>query len=96
MPLRGCDGRRGQSWHLTLAFLGEVSEQKLTGLASRLERAAGRYPPQQLAIAGAGAFPAAGRARVLWAGVAGDRQALARLAGISRGRGAPCGGAVIG
>lgn len=69
------------SWHLTLAFLGEVSEQKLTGLASRLERAAGRYPPQQLAIAGAGAFPGAGRARVLWAGVAGDRQALSRLAG---------------
>jgi 2'-5' RNA ligase len=50
-------------WHLTLAFLGEVPERVLPELATRLERAAGRHPVQQLAVGGGGAFPAPGRAR---------------------------------
>jgi RNA 2',3'-cyclic 3'-phosphodiesterase len=68
------------SWHLTLAFLGEVGEQVLPELATRLERAAHRHPPQHLAIAGGGAFPSARRAQVLWAGFAADDKALASLA----------------
>jgi RNA 2',3'-cyclic 3'-phosphodiesterase len=68
------------SWHLTLAFLGEVGEEVLPNLATRLERAAHRHPPQHLAIAGGGAFPSARRAQVLWAGFAGDDKALASLA----------------
>jgi RNA 2',3'-cyclic 3'-phosphodiesterase len=67
-------------WHLTLAFLGEVTESVLAGLSVRLERAAGRHPAQPLAIRGAGAFPRAGRATVLWAGVEADTGALAALA----------------
>jgi RNA 2',3'-cyclic 3'-phosphodiesterase len=69
-----------ESWHLTLAFLGEVDEQVLPDLATRLERAAHRHPPQHLAIAGGGAFPSARRAQVLWAGFAADNKALASLA----------------
>jgi RNA 2',3'-cyclic 3'-phosphodiesterase len=68
------------SWHLTLAFLGEVGEQIVPDLITRLERAAHRHPPQQLAIAGGGAFPSARRAQVLWAGFAADEKSLARLA----------------
>jgi RNA 2',3'-cyclic 3'-phosphodiesterase len=68
------------SWHLTLAFLGEVGEKALPDLMTRLERAAHRHPPQQLAIAGGGAFPSARKATVLWAGFAADDKALARLA----------------
>ncbi len=68
------------SWHLTLAFLGEVGEEVLPDLATRLERAAHRHPPQHLAIAGGGAFPSARRAQVLWAGFAADGKALAGLA----------------
>jgi RNA 2',3'-cyclic 3'-phosphodiesterase len=56
-------------WHLTLAFLGEVPERVLPELATRLERAAGRHPVQQLAVGGGGAFPAPGRARIVWAGI---------------------------
>jgi 2'-5' RNA ligase len=67
-------------WHLTLAFLGEVTEPVLAGLSVRLERAAGRHPAQRLAIRGAGAFPRAGRATVLWAGVDADAGRLAALA----------------
>jgi 2'-5' RNA ligase len=68
------------SWHLTLAFLGEVRAEVLPDLTIRLERAAHRHPPQQLVIAGGGAFPSARRAQVLWAGFAGDDKALASLA----------------
>jgi RNA 2',3'-cyclic 3'-phosphodiesterase len=68
------------SWHLTLAFLGEVREEIVPELTTRLERAAHRHPPQQLAIAGGGAFPSERRAQVLWAGVAGDDRALISLA----------------
>ncbi len=68
------------SWHLTLAFLGEVGEPVLPELTSRLARAAGRHHALELAVAGAGAFPAPGRARVLWAGFTADRRALSALA----------------
>jgi RNA 2',3'-cyclic 3'-phosphodiesterase len=69
-----------ESWHLTLAFLGETEERILPDLTARLHRAAGRHSAMELAIAGAGAFPAAVRARVLWAGISTDRQRLAALA----------------
>src|SRR5215469_15818171 len=68
------------SWHLTLAFLGEVREEILPDLQARLERAAHRYPPQRLAIAGGGAFPSARRAQVLWAGFSADDCVLGALA----------------
>ncbi len=69
-----------ESWHLTLAFLGEVDERRVDELSIRLERAASRHPQQRLSIAGGGAFPSAGRARVVWAGITGDGRALAALA----------------
>jgi 2'-5' RNA ligase len=68
------------SWHLTLAFLGDVREEVLPDLQARLERAARRHPPQRMAIAGGGAFPSARRAQVLWAGISAEDKALAALA----------------
>jgi len=68
------------AWHVTLTFLGEVNASLLEPLAVRLARAAGRHPPQDAAIGGAGAFPSAAKARVLWAAVIGDRKALTALA----------------
>jgi RNA 2',3'-cyclic 3'-phosphodiesterase len=68
------------AWHLTLAFLGEVGDDTAAALAPRLGRAAHRHPSLSLSFAGAGAFPAAGRARVLWSGITGDRVALTELA----------------
>jgi len=69
-----------EAWHVTLAFLGQVDEAAAARLLPRLERAAGRHQQVRLAFAGAGAFPAATRANVLWSGLCGDRRALARLA----------------
>ena len=69
-----------EAWHVTLAFLGQVDEAAAARLVPRLQRAAGRHHQVRLAFAGAGAFPAATRANVLWSGLSGDRRALARLA----------------
>ncbi|GAA2638458.1 RNA 2',3'-cyclic phosphodiesterase [Actinomadura fulvescens] len=67
--------------HVTLTFLGEIDERTLERLLPRLERAVGRYDRLSLSLAGAGAFPGSGaHARVIWAGIYGDRRGLARLA----------------
>ena len=68
------------AWHLTLAFLSEVDEAVIARLAVRLERAARRHPTLSLSLSGAGAFPVASRARVLWTGIEGDRRGLGQLA----------------
>ena len=78
-----------EAWHVTLAFLGQVTEAATAGLLPRLEHAAQRHQQVQLAFAGAGAFPAAERANVLWSGLAGDCEALAE----SVAAGASCAGA---
>jgi 2'-5' RNA ligase len=67
-------------WHVTLAFLGEVSEQSLARLLPRLDRGARRHSAFGLAVAGAGAFPGPARANVLWSGLTGDGRALGELA----------------
>jgi RNA 2',3'-cyclic 3'-phosphodiesterase len=67
---------RPEQWHLTLVFLGEVDERARADLGVRLGRAAGRHPPLQLAVQGAGRFGD----RVLWMRVTGDVTGLKRLA----------------
>lgn len=83
-PLRGSlPGWRwtpAEQWHLTLAFLGEVPEEILPELTRRMGLAARRHAPFDVELSGLGAFNNARRARVLWTGVGGDREALARLA----------------
>jgi 2'-5' RNA ligase len=56
-------------FHVTLAFLADVADRHLDELLERLERAAGRRTAFGTRIAGGGAFPNAGRARVLYAGL---------------------------
>ncbi|MDQ3824707.1 MAG: RNA 2',3'-cyclic phosphodiesterase [Actinomycetota bacterium] len=68
---------RPEQWHLTLVFLGEVSDQVVSELTRRLNRAAARHPPLSLSLGGGGRFGH----RVLWTGVHGDRDGLRRLAG---------------
>lgn len=55
--------------HVTLAFMARVSERHMDELAERLARAAARRTAFPARIAGGGAFPDVGRARVLWAGL---------------------------
>jgi 2'-5' RNA ligase len=64
-----------EQWHITLAFLGEVSNP--TSLYDGLRAAAARTPPFEIHLAGSGAFTGA---RVVWVGVAGDLDGLGTLA----------------
>jgi 2'-5' RNA ligase len=67
---------RPDTWHITLAFYGEVGEDKLTDLTERLGRVAARTTPMELSLAGAGRFGP----RVVWFGVQGQCDRLGRLA----------------
>src|ERR1700733_6042803 len=60
------------TWHLTLAFLGEVDEAAAEDLAQRLGEAAAGMTQFQLALAGGGAFPDGPSVahHVFWAGLA--------------------------
>lgn len=76
---------RQESWHLTLAFMAEVPERSLDDLLERLGRAGRRRTPFTLSLAGAGAFPNAARAKVLYAGVEATPEALEELRRLSTG-----------
>jgi 2'-5' RNA ligase len=90
---------RPEQFHVTLAFLAEVADRQLDDLAERLGRAAKRRTRFPTGIAGGGAFPNAGRARVLWAGLDLDehgRTELTRLATGARAAASKAGIAVDG
>ena len=59
-------------WHLTLAFYGEVPDDKVDGTVAMVDRQLRGHGPCDLAFRGAGAFAR----RALWLGVDGDLAAL--------------------
>jgi 2'-5' RNA ligase len=67
-----------ENLHVTVKFLGGVDEARLADVAAALKRAA-TVPAFEVEIVGLGAFPAASRPRVLWAGAPGA-PAFMRLA----------------
>jgi 2'-5' RNA ligase len=70
-----------EQWHVTLAFMPQVVDRSLDDLLARLQRAAVRRTPFTVTVAGGGAFPNAGRAKVLFAGLdVSDAEELRRLA----------------
>jgi 2'-5' RNA ligase len=67
--------------HVTLKFLGDLSEAARGPLDTGLKAAASAAAPMDIAVRGLGTFPPAGAPRVVWVGLheAGDRlAALAR------------------
>lgn len=58
-----------QNLHLTLQFIGEISEDKLLQMLDLALHAAAAVLPFNLEVRGAGAFPGHSRPRVLWAGI---------------------------
>ena len=58
-----------ERWHVTLAFLGELSAGQRRRLAEGLRPLAAATAPLPARLAAGGTFPAVGRARVLWVGV---------------------------
>jgi 2'-5' RNA ligase len=83
-----------EQWHFTLTFCGEVDERTAAQLSERLARAGARHAPMQLRLAGAGAFSRPRRAHAVWVGVAGDVDALGKLADSTNAAARRCGIAI--
>ncbi|WP_370151250.1 RNA 2',3'-cyclic phosphodiesterase [Streptacidiphilus sp. EB129] len=64
------------TWHVTLAFLGQVEAEAVSGLEARLAAVAEGRPAPELRLAGGGCFGD----RALWAGLRGDTGPLRALA----------------
>jgi 2'-5' RNA ligase len=58
--------------HLTLKFLGEGDDGRVTTLVQAADRVAAHHRPLEMTLAGVGAFPNFRRPRVVWFGVEGD------------------------
>jgi 2'-5' RNA ligase len=68
------------NWHVTLAFLGEVPDDRLPDVEAALSKAASQPAPFEIKVAGGGRF-GRGRFTILWAALGGD---LPSLTGLSR------------
>jgi 2'-5' RNA ligase len=77
---------RGVRWvrldglHVTLRFLGPTAETRVPDVAAAVARAADGVAPFAIRIAGADAFPPAGRPRTIWLDLARGADELAALA----------------
>jgi 2'-5' RNA ligase len=66
--------------HVTMRFLGEISEDQRQAIERLLGEVAGRTPRLQLSLSHLGAFPSASSPRVIWVGVGQGSEALSRIA----------------
>lgn len=66
--------------HITVKFLGKVTDNRLALLAAALSRGLGAVPAFAVGVTGIGAFPGARHAGVVWAGIDEPTGALARIA----------------
>ncbi|MBI4307648.1 MAG: RNA 2',3'-cyclic phosphodiesterase [Chloroflexi bacterium] len=70
---------RPEGIHLTLKFLGNISQGQVPQVVAAMETSARGQTPFRLEVHGLGAFPSMDRARVLWVGVQGNAQAVASI-----------------
>ncbi|MBF8290029.1 MAG: 2'-5' ligase, partial [Chloroflexi bacterium] len=81
----GEDGRRIrwvqlEGLHVTLRFLGPTPVDRITGIATALDRAVEGEASFEVRIAGSGTFPSPDRPRALWLGIADGAASIGRLA----------------
>lgn len=65
--------------HLTLKFLGEIDQGRLSELQSACAETAAAFQPFSLSVNGAGFFPNRQRPRTLWTGLAGEIEKLMEM-----------------
>jgi RNA 2',3'-cyclic 3'-phosphodiesterase len=70
---------RPEAIHLTVKFYGGVAGETLPDVEAVLAEAARGARPMRLRMQGLGVFPNARRPQVVWAGLAGEVEALAQL-----------------
>jgi 2'-5' RNA ligase len=65
-----------QTMHLTLAFLGDISEESLEKIGRSMLSIGDIFAPVDVMIGGLGAFPSMKRPRVVWLGLEGGQPLL--------------------
>lgn len=70
---------RSEGIHLTLKFLGEISNSSLGEIRQALEREVEKHPICTLRVGGFGCFPNRRRPRVLWIGITEENGTLAQV-----------------
>lgn len=65
--------------HLTLRFLGATDPALVPAIIARLQQSLPGTPPPALSLCELGTFPARREPRIIWAGLAGDLELLAKL-----------------
>lgn len=79
------DGVPGARWtrpegrHLTLAFLGNVDEERVPAIADALTRAVRDHAPFDARFEEVGGFPSVRRPRVLWVGIGEGAEAMSAV-----------------
>ncbi len=68
-----------QNMHLTMRFLGEITESMIRALKDTVEQVTRSFPPFEMETAGLGVFPDTRNPRVIWAGIHSDDSHLERL-----------------
>ncbi len=68
-----------QNMHLTMRFLGEITEPMIRALKNTVEQVTRSFPPFEMETSGLGVFPDTRNPRVIWAGVHSDGAHLERL-----------------
>lgn len=78
----------GISWvrphqiHMTLKFLGDISEDQSLFLQQKLEEIAAATPPYGLSLGTLGAFPGMEKPKVIWTGIGQGAEETIKLAGM--------------
>jgi 2'-5' RNA ligase len=70
---------RNGKFHLTLKFLGEISQTRVADLSRAAAFAVGKVSPFEIIVEGAGAFPVHGPPKVLWIGISDPAKELDQL-----------------
>jgi 2'-5' RNA ligase len=78
-PERSVRWSRISGIHLTLKFLGDISQADLPNIKTTLDGVAQTQEPFTISVRGVGCFPNANRPRVVWVGVGDDTRHLASL-----------------
>jgi 2'-5' RNA ligase len=70
---------KAENIHLTLKFLGEVGEERISSIQAAIREGFPEEGPLSLSLAGLGTFPNPRSPRVIWVGVEGEKERLLRL-----------------
>ena len=78
--IEGVKTVKSNQLHLTLKFLGEVSEKQLTDIKAEILQI--KFPPFNIKLEKIGFFPNLKRIRVIWIGISNGREELKQFAHI--------------